>query len=53
MKIQETRTCPGGFMAGHPQTRVIEVPDGTPLPEGAKSVPDETPAHDWRFEEVN
>jgi len=37
---------------GVPLHRVVEIPDGTPLPEGAVEVPAETAVYDWNTSEV-
>jgi len=50
-KIKMTRPEDGGFKGKRQQVKVMELPDGEPLPMGAETVADETPVHDWQDEQ--
>ena len=52
MKVKETQTLTGGFMAGVTQTRVRELEENEVKPADAVEVPDDTPVHDWAAEEA-
>ena len=49
MKVRETSAPQGRAQLIY--TRVIEIPEGDPVPEGAELVASDTATHDW--EETN
>ncbi|MCW3053295.1 MAG: hypothetical protein JWN14_2465 [Chthonomonadales bacterium] len=53
MTIQERKVQDAGFGHGTVWVKVSHIPDGSPLPDGAIQVADETPLHDWKQEGVN
>lgn len=52
MTIQERKYHEGGMGGGGWLTRVVSLPDGEPIPEGATVVPDDTPLHDFLPEKI-